>query len=186
MTTDSGHGTTLAFHIDKYRTADLLSPDDHHRLFVVERRDPLDIGLVPYDRVSGSGNLFTYGGVSLIWELVKDVAVDAFDNTNSYLGVGDSNTAAAATQTDLQAATNKVRAAMTATFPTHTDGTTLATHAQIVYKSTFAAGTGTFTWNEFGLFNASSGGRMLNRKVITGGAKGAGDSWTLAVTLSIT
>jgi hypothetical protein len=44
-----------------------------------------------------------------------------FTNTNARLGVGDSSTAFAAGQTDLQAASNKLRKAMEATYPTRTD-----------------------------------------------------------------
>ncbi|MEN8197867.1 MAG: hypothetical protein ABFS30_15355, partial [Pseudomonadota bacterium] len=41
-----------------------------------------------------------------------------FNNANAHIGVGDSSTAFAKAQTDLQAATNKLRKAMNATFPT--------------------------------------------------------------------
>ena len=40
-----------------------------------------------------------------------------FNNANSLIGVGDSMTAFAASQTDLQAASNKLRKAMDATYP---------------------------------------------------------------------
>lgn len=132
------------------------------------------------------GNLITYGGASALWEqLIGSGAITAFNNANAYLGVGDSSTAAAATQTDLQASTNKLRVAMDSTYPQHTDGTGSSTNATITYRSTFGTSAANFAWTEFGLFNASTAGRMLNRKVESHGTKASGDTWTLTLTISI-
>ena len=132
------------------------------------------------------GNLITYGGASALWQqLIGSGTVTAFNNANAYLGVGDSSTAAAATQTDLQASTNKIRVGMDSTYPQHTDGTSSSTNATITYRSTFGTSVANFAWNEFGLFNASTAGRMLNRKVESHGTKASGDTWTLTLTISI-
>ena len=139
----------------------------------------------PYDTVSGAGNLLVYGGASALWQRLIGTGVTAFDNSNAYLGVGDSSTAAAATQTDLQAASNKHREAMDATYPSHTDGTGSASNAVITYKSTFETGDANFAWAEWALFNASSTGRMLNRKVFSGGTKTSADAWSLTVTVTL-
>lgn len=139
----------------------------------------------PYETLEIPGNLLTYGGASAFWERLIGTGVTAFDNTNAYLGVGDSSTAAAATQTDLQAASNKHREAMDATYPLHTDGTGSSSNASITYFSTFETGDANFAWNELGLFNASSSGRMLNRKVQAMGTKTSSDTWTLSLTLSL-
>lgn len=145
-------------------------------------------GLDPYEVVDRHGNLLMYGGVSLIWEAIKGTtltgALQPFSNANATIGVGDSTTAAAATQTDLQASTNKLRKAMDATFPTHTDGTTSGA-AQIVFQSTFGTADANFAWQEWGIFNNSAGGRMLNRKVESNGTKASGTSWQFALTISI-
>lgn len=135
------------------------------------------------DVVEFRNNLLMYGGASALWERLIGTGVTAFDNTNAYLGVGISTTAAAATQTDLQGAT-KTRKAMDSTYPTHTDGTGVVGNAQIVYRSTFDSSSGNHAWQEFGLFNASTAGRMLNRKVEDHGAK-ATDTWVLSLTLTI-
>lgn len=155
--------------VDKYRAADL-------------ERDP---DAAPYETISESGNLLTYGGASALWQRLIGTGVTEFDNTNAYLGVGDSSTAAAATQTDLQASSNKHREAMDATYPQHTDGTGSSSNASIAYKSTYETGDANFTWSEWGLFNASSSGRMLNRKVFTGGTKTSSDTWSLTVTITL-
>jgi hypothetical protein len=77
------------------------------------------------------GNLLMVGGVSLMLECLigngtgtAAQALTFLNGSNGYLGVGDSSTAEAPTQTDLQAASNKTRQVFDSTFPKHTDGTT--------------------------------------------------------------
>lgn len=137
-------------------------------------------------------NLLMYGGASCQWEtLIGNGTATAsqnltyFNNANAAIGVGDSTTAAAATQTDLQAATNKVRVGMDATYPQHTDGV-VSGAASIIFSSTFNTSTANFAWQEWGVFNSPTAatGRMLNRKVSSLGTKTTG-SWQLQVTLSL-
>ena len=104
-------------------------------------------------------------------------AVTAFNNANSYIGVGDSTTAFAASQTDLQAATNKFRKAMDATYPS--GGSNV-----ITFRSTFGTSEANFSWQEWGVFNASSAGTMLSRKVESLGTKTSAQSWQFTVTLT--
>lgn len=106
-------------------------------------------------------------------------AVTAFNNANSYIGVGDSTTAFAVGQTDLQAATNKLRKAMDATYPSGASNV-------ITFRSTFATGDANFAWQEWGVFNAASGGTMLNRKVESLGTKTNTQTWQFTVTLTFT
>lgn len=142
--------------------------------------------------ISREGNLLMYGGASVLWQaLIGNGVATAgqnltyFNNAQAAIGVGDSNTAEAATQNDLQAATNKLRVAMDATYPTHTDGTTSGA-ATITFRSTFASGQANWAWAEWGVFNSASAatGRMLNRKVQSLGTKTTG-TWTLTVTLTL-
>ena len=102
----------------------------------------------------------------------------AFTNATSYIGVGDSTTAFANTQTDLQAATNKLRKAMDATYPQ------VAANV-ITFRSTFATTDANFAWQEWGVFNASSAGTMLNRKVESLGTKTSAQSWQMTVTVTL-
>jgi len=103
----------------------------------------------------------------------------AFSNANAYIGVGDSTTAFAAGQTDLQAATNKLRKAMEATYPQ------VSTN-QITFRSLFATGDANWAWEEWGVFNAASSGTMMNRKVESLGTKTAAQSWQFTVTITLT
>lgn len=106
-------------------------------------------------------------------------AATPFNNANSYIGVGDSTTAYAAGQTDLQAATNKLRKAMDATFPS--GGSNV-----ITFRSTFATTDANYAWQEWGVFNASSAGTMLNRKVESLGTKTSAQTWQFTVVLTFT
>lgn len=147
----------------------------------------------PYATREHTGNLLMYGGASCQWQtLIGNGTGTAgqnltyFNNGNAAIGSGDSSTAAAATQTDLQAATNKLRKAMDATYPTHTDGTTSGS-ATITFRSTFATTDANWAWQEWGVFNSPTAatGRMLNRAVASLGTKTSASSWQFTVTLTL-
>ena len=121
-------------------------------------------------------------GRDLIVAALIGAAYTAYNNTNAYLGVGDSSTAFAVTQTDLQAATNKLRKAMDATYPT----TPASPSNRITMRATFATTDANWVWNEWAIFNASSAGTMLSRVVQALGTKTSAASWQLTTTLDIT
>ena len=106
------------------------------------------------------------------------LGVTTYNNANSYISVGDSATAYANTQTELQAVTNRFRKAMDATYPQQ------ATNV-LTFRSTFAVADANFAWQEWGVFNASSSGTMLNRKVSSLGTKTSAQSWQLTVDVTI-
>lgn len=139
------------------------------------------------------GNLLMYGGASCLWQCLigngtttADQTLTYFSNARAAIGTGDSTTAAAATQTNLQAATNLLRVAMDATYPTHTDATTSGA-AAITFRSTFATGQGNYAWQEWGVFNSATAGtgRMLNRRVESLGTKTSAATWTFTVTITL-
>lgn len=139
------------------------------------------------------GNLLMYGGASCQWQTLigngtttAGQALTYFNNAQAAIGVGDSTTAAAATQTDLQAATNKLRVAMDATYPQHTDATTSGA-ASIVFRSTFSTSQGNYAWQEWIVANSATAatGRALNRKVESLGTKTSSAAWTFTVTLTL-
>lgn len=147
-----------------------------------------------YETIEREGNLLVIGGVSVQWQtLIGNGTATAgqgltyFNNANAAIGVGDSTTAAADTQTDLQAATNKVRKAMDATYPQHTDTTGTAGSKTITFKSTFATTDANWAWQEWGIFNSPTAatGRMLNRKVESLGTKTSSATWALTVSIAL-
>jgi hypothetical protein len=102
-----------------------------------------------------------------------------FDNGHAYIGVGDSNTAFDAAQTNLQAATNKARIGMESTFPTN------VTANIMIFKSSFGSSDGNWAWAEWGIFNHASTGTMMCRKVESLGTKVSGQTWVITATVTI-
>jgi len=147
----------------------------------VLRADPKRYGKPEIHRTTGEGILLwngvTNAGEDALRNRLVGTSPTAFDASNAYLGVGDSSTAFAESQTDLQAATNKVRVGMNATYPKDGSG------AQTTdWQSDFTSGVGNFAWAEWALFNASSSGTMFSRKVESLGTKASGSVWTLTGT----
>lgn len=91
----------------------------------------------------------------------------------SHMAVGTSATAAAAGDTALLGEAS--RKALASTTPSNNT---------VVYSATFAAGEGTGTLKEAGLFNATPGGTMAARTNIDV-TKAAGDSLTINWTLTV-
>jgi hypothetical protein len=100
------------------------------------------------------------------------------DNATARIGVGDNTTAFAVGQTDLQATTEKLRKGMDTSYPT------IAANV-ITLQSTYGTTEANFAWNEWGVFNAASGGVMVNRMVEYNGTKLAGQTWVMKVTLTV-
>lgn len=120
----------------------------------------------------------TDNALSFIAQAIINDTPTFFNNTNTYLAVGDSTTVFSASQPDLQG-TNKIRKPMDATYPIRTDNS-------LTFKATFETTDANFAWNEWGIFNASTGGVMLNRKVENLGTKTSAATWVFTVTLTFT
>ena len=99
-----------------------------------------------------------------------------FNSSNARIGVGNGSTAFAIAQTDLQGA-SKLRKAMDSGYPTITPPT-------VTFKSTFTQSEANFAWNEWGIFNAATGGVMLNRVVESNGTKQSNQTWVLEVAVT--
>jgi len=130
----------------------------------------------PYEVINGEGNCLLNGGIDEIWDIVCGDSANYFNNAGAQIGVGDSTTAAAATQTDLQAATNKTYKGMDTGYPT--SATQKAT-----FKASFGASDANYAWNEW-VVKQSTSGKCLNRKVESLGTK-TGGTWTLQVDITL-
>jgi len=126
------------------------------------------------------GNLLLNEGIGELLDLLCGLgAPTAFSNANARIGVGDSTTAEGATQTALQAASNKAYAGMETGYPSRTNQT-------VTFRSVFGSGVANFAWQEFTVVNASSDtGKNLNRKVSAQGSKAAGQTWTVDLSISL-
>ncbi len=141
--------------------------DEFHQLFK------------PYEVIEGEGNCLLNTGIDEIWDLVTGAVSGAshiFDNAAAQIGVGDSSTAADATQTDLQAATNKTYKGMESGYPT-------STSQKATFKASFGSSEANYAWEEW-VVKQSTSAICLNRKVESLGTKSTG-TWTLEVEISL-
>jgi len=130
----------------------------------------------PYKVIEGEGNCLLNTGIDEMWDLITGDSANHFNNASTQIGVGDSDTAANATQTDLQAATNKTYKGMETGYPT-------STSQKATFKASFGASDANYTWNEWVVKHATSG-KCLNRKVNALGTKSSG-TWTLEVSITL-
>ena len=117
----------------------------------------------------------TTTGINFIAQSVIGLG-DPFNETNARLGVGNGAGVFAVSQTDLQGS-SKLRKAMDTGYPVQ-DGTV------VTFKATFEPSEANFAWNEWGVFNAASGGVMLNRVVESNGTKLDNQTWILEVSIN--
>lgn len=124
------------------------------------------------------GNLLLNEGIAVMLDLLIGAGGTNFGNANAYLGVGDSSTAESAAHTGLQATTNKLYKAMSATYPQRSGQT-------ITWRAAFTSAEANFAWNEFTVANGNSDSAAnLNRKVSAQGTKVAGQTWTLDLAIT--
>lgn len=139
------------------------------------------------------GNLLLNEGIQLLQDLTmkattpvsNQTATNYWSLTNSYLGVGDSATAEAATQVELQAASNRFYKVMNATYPSRSSQT-------VSFQADFTTAEANYVWSEWavsaGATTASGAGfttgtTNLNRKVAALGTKSTG-TWTLTAQIT--
>jgi hypothetical protein len=175
------------WHVDKFDASDLTMS---RKLDIPEPRVQLaDIkaaGIKPYEEVNGEHNLLLNAGITRILNLLIGAGGTAFNNANTRVGVGNSSTAEAAGQTDLQAAagsSNRYFNMADASNPSVSGQT-------MTVVSTFASANGNFTWSEWGIDNGSTAGTtvtapLLNRRVAAMGTKTSGATWALTVTITL-
>jgi hypothetical protein len=90
-----------------------------------------------YEKSVIEGNLLLNEGITEFLSLLTGASATAFSNANARLGVGDSTTAAAATQTALQGTTNKLYKAMESGYPT-------VTNQSVNFRSVFGSSEANF------------------------------------------
>ena len=187
------------------RVASVIAGRDVSQAIVVPRLIPIEhgitstellkLGIKPEAVSEVAGNLLLNEGIQMLWDvgiaaINNQTSGNRWNNADSYIGVGDTATAEAATQTELlatQNAANRFYKIMNATFPSRANQT-------VTFAADFTTTEANFVWNEWtiasGATTASGAGflvgtKNLNRKVAALGTKTTG-TWTLsaAVTLS--
>lgn len=153
----------------EFETLDLYKEDEAIDLFGVPQISNFEHNLLLNE---GINELFTI--------LCSASSGTKFDNSNAYIGVGDSNTAEAASQTALQASTNKLYVAMDGSYPTY------GTDQKATWRSTYTSANGNFAWNEFTVANGNSdSAKNLNRKVSSQGTKQSGQTWEISLEITM-
>jgi hypothetical protein len=133
----------------------------------------------PYEQSVINGNILLNEGIGAMWDLICGLGTPtAFDNANAQIGVGDSSTAEAASQTDLQAATNKTWKAMESGYPQRSAQT-------VTFRSVFGSTEANYAWNEFSVRNGATADMNMNRKVSAQGTKASGQIWTVDVQITL-
>lgn len=148
--------------------------------------DTLREGVRPYEVATAYHNLLVNVGITRALNLLAGLGGQAYDSTHSRIGVGDDNTAAANSQTDLQAAagaTHRQFEVQDATFPSLSAQT-------MTWRSTFTSGEGNFAWQEWCIDDGTAASTaittpMLNRKVASLGTKVVGTVWQHAASLTL-
>jgi len=133
----------------------------------------------PFDVIPIEGNCLLNAGIDEMWDLVTGVVSGAdhiYDNSHAQIGVGDDDTAADPSQTDLQASSNKTYKAMETGYPT-------STSQKVTFKSSFGTSDANYAWKEW-VVKHSTSTICLNRKVESLGTKSTG-TWTLEVDITL-
>lgn len=132
----------------------------------------------PYEVLTGAGNLILDEGAGLVLDRLIGVAVTPLDNSNAYIGVGDSSTAESPSQTGLLG-TSVYYKGMDAGYPQRSG-------RSATWRATFGGTEANFAWNEWTVANANSNSALnLNRKVAAMGTKPSGEVWQLTVTVTV-
>jgi hypothetical protein len=133
----------------------------------------------PFEVVKFKGNCLCNEGINEFITLGCGTGATKYDNTNANLIVGTGSGAAQATDTEATF-TAGVKKGMMAGYPTY------GTSQKMTFKASYGSGDANQAWNEFGILNAASAGKLLNRKVSAQGTKTSGQTWelTLEITLS--
>lgn len=110
--------------------------------------------------------------------LIGGTVFARFDAANSHIGVGNGTAAFSAAQTDLQGAQKLRKPAV--------DGTPTRAGNVVTITARFGPTEANFRWEEWGWFNAATGGQMASRKVSYIGEKtlAANATWEFEVELT--
>jgi len=138
----------------------------------------------PYEIKILKGNCLLNEGLDLLFSLATGQGGVSFSNSTAQMGVGNSNVAAARTQTDLQGSSTSWKGQEVG-YPTTPGENVGLTGRCTKFKSSWGASDGNFNWEEWSIRNSSGANLNLNRKVEYMGTK-SGGTWTLEVEVSLT
>jgi hypothetical protein len=134
-----------------------------------------------HEQIVVDKNCLLNEGINLMWSLICGGAGTAFDEADSYIGVGDQATPAAdPAQTGLQATTNKLYKGMDADYPE------FGADQKATWRATFLADEANWAWNEITVANGDSDDDVnLNRLVQSVGTKASPGVWTVSLEITL-
>jgi len=151
----------------------------------------LKAGIKPYEVLEIEGNCQLNDGINnILTPAIIGGSYTPVNTTDGCIGVGDSSTAAAATQTGLQASSNRQWVIVTSTSGT-------GSSQQLVLQASFGSSYGNFAWNEICAGSTTTPGSLpstgatppatahvLNRLVQSMGSKASGTTWVATLTIT--
>lgn len=188
MGIDMARGTTL-WRVDRWDADQTDWVKTRTGIIAPDAEDFRQLGVEPYEATEILGNLITNAGWTRLMNLLTaQGGTQALSATATRIGVGNSNTAEAYTDTDLAASAG----AANRYFQPVSGAGSLGTRT-LAFSATFGTSDGNFAWNEFGIDVGTptvSGGTtvnalLFNRKAgIAQGTKASGQTWTATATLT--
>lgn len=130
----------------------------------------------PDEVLEVEGNLLTNAGIVVMLNLLARNTGTVYSTAaNAYLDVGSNAGAAGAGDTTLGTTLDRKQA------------TAVVTDQSVAFQATFDDDDSQGNWEEVGVFNAAGvdAGDMLNHLVSSLGSKGAGATWVLTLTITI-
>ncbi len=134
----------------------------------------------PYEVSKINGNALVNEGINYLCTMIATDGKTGtpWSNANAHLIVGTGTGNEAVTDTEVTF-TNPVKKPMMATFPTY------GTDRKITWKASYDGDSANQAWNEFGVTNAATDGKLLNRKVSAQSTKASGQTWELELAITI-
>jgi hypothetical protein len=182
---ESGFGTTR-WQVRRWDESQTAWVAHRSGLAAPQSADFAKLRVRPYDVAEVVGNLITNAGWTRLMNLLTNQgSTQALDATHARIGVGNSNTAEAYTDTDLGASAGSSNR----WFQLVSGAGTLGTRT-LAFSATFASADGNFAWNEFGLDLGTASGNtvtapLFNHKAgIAQGTKASGQTWTATATIT--
>ena len=167
MESKAGHEPLVwrvKYRVEKYH-GNLPLPEDRY-------------GIKPYEVIEEEGNLLLNEGINELFTILCSATGTKYDNTNARVGVGNSNAAANATQTDLQGGSTAF-VGMDGGYPI------FGSSQKAEFRATFDGSTGNFAWEEWTVDNGAAANKNLNRKVTSLGTKASGTTWVFTVEIAL-
>lgn len=136
-------------------------------------------GIKPYETIERTFKCLLNEGIGELMDLICGLGTPTeWDNTNARIGVGDSATAPSATQTGLQAASNKLWKGMNTGYPQKSG-------QQSIFQSDFVDTEAEYAWLEETIVNAADdSGKNLCRQNTNLGTKPSGQTWRITGTIT--